>query len=74
MKPIKTLRGPDLEVSVFARGSAANSAELAVLASVVLRCSVLNLVSLVSVVTHALYTLDFQLALHEFGNVGKKKA
>jgi hypothetical protein len=74
MSPQSTPKGPDLAVMVTATYRSRKNPEVSVSDSVSVRCSALNLKSLASVVTHALYALDFQLALNEWGVDGKPKA
>ena len=71
---LATPKGPDLAVMVSAEGKSRKSGGVLQLASVSVKCSALRLSSLASVITHALYALDFQLALNEWGVVENKKA
>lgn len=72
--PLKYPKGPDLAIIVKAEGKSRKDGVLCELASVSVKCSGMNLKSLQSAVTHALYALDFQLALNEWGVAGKPKA
>jgi hypothetical protein len=74
MTTLTTPKGPDLAVMVSAEGKSRKSGDQMLLASVLVKCSSLNLKALQSVVTHALYALDFQLALNEWGVAENKKA
>lgn len=71
---LSTPKGPDLAVVVEATGKSRKFGEVTQLALVSVKCSALRLNSLMSVITHALYALDFQLALNEFGVAETKKA
>ena len=55
----------DLVITVLAHDKAAEIGGLPPLASVSVKCLGLSLRMLRDAVTHALYALDFQLALHE---------
>lgn len=74
MMTLRTPKGPDLAVMVSASGKSRKSGEVTQLASVSVRCLALRLNSLASAITHALYALDFQLALNEWGVAETKKA
>jgi len=71
---LTTPKGPDLAVVMSATGKSRKSGEVMQLASVSVKCSALRLSSLASVITHAMYALDFQLALNEWGVAGTPKA
>ncbi|MES2367826.1 MAG: hypothetical protein V4563_18255, partial [Pseudomonadota bacterium] len=64
----------DLGIRVDAFDIASDLAEPVPLASVRVTCSGMNLMMIRDAVTRALYALDMQLALNEFGTAGIKKA
>jgi hypothetical protein len=66
--------GPDICVEIAAHDREKGIGEAPSLASVRLKCSALNLKHVTGVVIHALYALDFQLALNELASVEPQKA
>jgi hypothetical protein len=56
---------PDIAIEIAAHDREKGVGEAPSLASVRLKCSALNLKHVTGVVIHALYALDFQLALNE---------
>jgi len=60
------VRGTDLYLTMLAHQSKGEIGEVPPLASVSVKCSAMNLKHWNSVLTHCMYALDFQLALHEF--------
>lgn len=62
-----------LVISVEAWTTDSNRTGAPLLASVSVKCSALNLRNWNSALTHALYALDFQLALLELGHAEPKK-
>jgi len=65
---------PDLVVMCIAHERADGIGEVPSLASVSVRCLDTGLRNLRDVVTHALYALDFKLALNELESAEPKKA
>jgi hypothetical protein len=67
-------KSPDLVVTVIAHDNTLDIGEVTSLASVSVKCLDTNLRNLRDVVTHALYALDFQLAVNELDATKKKEA
>ena len=65
---------PDLLLTALAHQNGVEIGEAPPLASVSVRCSGTNLKHLRDALTHVLYALDFQLALHEFEGTKPQKA
>lgn len=61
-------------LTMMAFEQAKEGQEAKLLGSVKLICSAMNLKTWNSVLTRGMYTLDFQLALHELGHAEPKKA
>lgn len=67
-------KGPVMFLTAECWGAEEDSLEVPPSASVSLNCSVMNLKGWNAVVTHALYALDFQLALNEFEKPATQRA
>lgn len=67
-----TSKGPDLVMRAAAHDAGREIGDLPSLASVSVKCSAMNLRTMMGALTHLLYALDFQLALNEMG--GNTKA
>jgi hypothetical protein len=65
----RQVRGTDLLVTMLAYDSPGESGEVPPLASVSVKCSSMNLRAWNAVLIHAMYALDIQLALKEYGSV-----
>lgn len=65
---------PDVAVEMSAHNADVGIGEAPSLGSVRLKCSAMNLKHVSGVLIHALYALDFQLALNELGTADNKKA
>lgn len=65
---------PSLGITVIAHDKFFRIGEVPPLASVSVICSDMNLKHMMGVVTHALYALDFQIALNEYETKAPKKA
>jgi hypothetical protein len=65
---------PDVVMTMLAHNHTQEIGEVPPLASVSVRCSATNLRTWNAVLTHAMYALDFQLALSEMPEPGDKKA
>jgi len=63
-----------LVITVVAHPKGVEIGEVPPLASVSVNCSVLNVTSLGAALTHAMYALDFRLALNELSSSGNPKA
>lgn len=64
---------PDIAMVAIAHESAGEIGVVAPLASVSVRCSATNLKTLSAALIHAMYALDFQLALNELPESAPKK-
>ena len=71
---IRTSKGPDLSLMMAAHEEGVEIGEVPSLASVNVKCSATNLKTLSSALTHAMYALDFQLALNEMESASTKRA
>lgn len=71
---ITSAKGPDLLVLVTATYPSKKNTEVMLSDSVSVKCSVLNVTTLSAAITRALYAMDAQLALNEFGIPDNKKA
>jgi len=65
---------PDLAITTIAHPKEGEIGEVTPLGSVSVRCSAMNLKTVMGVLTHAMYTLDFQLACNELLFVEPKRA
>lgn len=65
---------PDVVLTVLAHDHTKEIGEVPPLASVSVRCSAMNLRTWNAVLTHAMYALDFQIALHELSDPAAQKA
>lgn len=65
---------PDLAMTVLAHRKNSNIGEYPPLGSLSVICSSMNLKTVMGALTHAMYALDFQLALNEMQYEGVKKA
>ncbi len=65
---------PDLQLTLLAWPKEGKSTEVKPLASVSVKCSATNLKTWNSALIHAMYALDFQLALNELGHAEPKKS
>jgi len=63
---------PDIVVAALAHDAKAEIGDLPPLASVSVRCSATKLRNLRDVVTHALYAMDFQIAVNELREAEQK--
>jgi len=67
-------KSPTIGLTMFAYGVEDVDTVLPPLASVSVICSALNLKTWNAALTHALYALDFQLALNEYESAAVKRA
>lgn len=74
MMRVTEVKVPDLLLTLVAWPKEGKSPEVKPLASVSVRCSATNLKTWNSALTHAMYALDFQLALAELGHAEPKRA
>lgn len=69
-----TGKAPDVVVTAEAHQNRSAIGEAPALASVSVKCSVMNLKTWNAVLTHVMYALDFQLALNELASAEPKRA
>lgn len=74
MSVVMTTSGPDLQITTVAHDKKKEIGEAAPLASTSAICSATNLKTVMGVLTHAMYTLDFQLVVNELAYQPPKKA